>query len=582
VLARRSSAALRCALAGTCALAALAALRAAPHAYSAIFIDTPLGPRKLLPLLELGALLAVALPLAWAADLPSRVRPAWIWLGVAAGVLAVLSAPLLVHAPGGHAKLSPTLSAHALSVDGGGGGYTAAGLRGEYFANADLADPPAFVRHDVRVDLDWGKEPPPPGGSTNPAFAAVSGDRFSVRWTGHVVARFSEAYVFALDADDGARLWLRDAQSGAWTLVIDGWAGSGAHTSAPVAMRTGTPVEIKLEYRQLGGPARVRLSWSSPSTPSEVIEPLSTSGVNVDGYLGYLGSALWADAIKGGRYQWTGIGNDTRVEVDADGWPLHDASNITIEGAHHTRGTYALSFSGSAEVSVFPRVAFEVDGSTFDGVLPKGTGYDASANVTRARMRLDEDASILYLNFRQTQRSRSAAQGSGVRDVHLMRPVSPGSRDSYAPGTLFDRGVSAFFAGFTTLRWILNFDSEAHWRDRIGPNQAKVLRESDPANWENVVMLANETGRDLYICTPINADDDYITKLARLCRFGSDARGEPYTAAQRTPVHPPLNPNLRVYVERSNEVWNWGFRQAQENVRQVRERSRARARKRRS
>ena len=47
--------------------------------------------------------------------------------------------------------------------------------------------------------------------------------------------------------------------------------------------------------------------------------------------------------------------------------------------------------------------------------------------------------------------------------------------------------------------------------------------------------------------------------------------GEPYRADVPHPAHPPLNPNLRLYVERSNETWNWSFSQARTNERQVEE-----------
>ena len=75
-------------------------------------------------------------------------------------------------------------------------------------------------------------------------------------------------------------------------------------------------------------------------------------------------------------------------------------------------------------------------------------------------------------------------------------------------------------------------------------------------------MLANETGRDLYINIPMAATgwtpadaDSYVYKLAQLIRYGSDGV-EPYTSPQADPAYPPLNPNLNVYVELSNEYWN--------------------------
>ena len=89
---------------------------------------------------------------------------------------------------------------------------------------------------------------------------------------------------------------------------------------------------------------------------------------------------------------------------------------------------------------------------------------------------------------------------------------------------------------------------EAAWGDR-------------DAVWEDEVMLANETGKDLYITLPVGATTEYIRNLANLIRYGSDGV-DPYTAPVADPVYPGLNPNLRVYVEWGNEFWNWAFSQA--------------------
>ena len=81
-------------------------------------------------------------------------------------------------------------------------------------------------------------------------------------------------------------------------------------------------------------------------------------------------------------------------------------------------------------------------------------------------------------------------------------------------------------------------------------------------SWEYCVMLANETGADFYVNLPAMADgwspsdtSGYVYKLAQLIRYGSDGVN-PYSAPTANPVYPPLNPNLRVYVELSNEIWN--------------------------
>src|SRR5690606_30558082 len=97
-------------------------------------------------------------------------------------------------------------------------------------------------------------------------------------------------------------------------------------------------------------------------------------------------------------------------------------------------------------------------------------------------------------------------------------------------------------------RWSYNYDGNTNgywWQGRGGP-------------FEHCVEYCNETGKDLWICVPHKADDDFITKLAQLVRYGSDGN-LPYTSGDwndPSKVHKGLNPELKVYVEYSNEVWN--------------------------
>jgi hypothetical protein len=60
---------------------------------------------------------------------------------------------------------------------------------------------------------------------------------------------------------------------------------------------------------------------------------------------------------------------------------------------------------------------------------------------------------------------------------------------------------------------------------------------------ETMIQLCNELKIDPWFCIPHRATDDYIAQFARLVK-------------QR------LDPSLKVYLEYSNEIWNWSFGQA--------------------
>lgn len=448
-----------------------------------------------------------------------------------------------------------------------GGGFTRGGLLGQYYPNLTLSGAPAFARQDVRVDFDWGNYPVV-GGSTSPGFNAVGPNNFSVRWTGQVVSNFSEKYTFTTRSDDGVRLLIRPTGASTWTVLVDDWnshpltVDNGAYS-----LVAGQSYDVELDYRQNGGGAAIQLAWSSPSAPSEVIDPLSVAGINAGTYV----NQVYADAMKGARDEWGDPNNyfsAPLVPADANGWPLGDATKVVWEGrdASSMTGTYLLQFQGKATLSTgFNLGQFSAGGQSYGASLPSGAGYDAATNTTTATIQIPQSdlASIFYLTFKNTQRTASSPLDSGITNVSLMRPTAPGASTYYAPGTLFDANVEAAFANYTTERWLTaNFNTtEVNWTDRALPGYAIAAYSANKAVWEYLVMLANETGKDLYITIPVNASPDYVTKLAELIRYGSDGVN-PYTAPQAHPVYPGLNPNLRVYVEWSNEVWNAAFSQS--------------------
>jgi len=116
-----------------------------------------------------------------------------------------------------------------------------------------------------------------------------------------------------------------------------------------------------------------------------------------------------------------------------------------------------------------------------------------------------------------------------------------------------------------------NANPQQDWSDRRLPGHCfahGVLNPRSPATgftgqrgsgiaFEHMVALCNQTNKDLWVCVPHLATDDFVTRLARLIRYGSDGK-EPYTQLVSNPVYAPLAPHLRVYIEYSNEIWSNG------------------------
>lgn len=135
------------------------------------------------------------------------------------------------------------------------------GLRAEYFEDSELQKKTG-ARLDSMIQFDWG--------SGAPAGTGISlNDGWSVRWTGEIMAVFSEPYTFHLDADGGVRL-IVDGE-----VLIDDWQDSSS-----VQRRSGSPSKdwlagrrysIQLEFLDAAGDASCALSWESGGRPEQIV-----------------------------------------------------------------------------------------------------------------------------------------------------------------------------------------------------------------------------------------------------------------------------------------------------------------------
>ncbi len=438
--------------------------------------------------------------------------------------------------------------------DAVGGGWTDGGALGAYFANPNLAGEPAFTRRDVRVAFDWGKFLPV-GGSTTGPLHSFPRQNFSVRWTGGVLPKFREDYTFAVTSASGVRLKVKPDGAADWKTLVDSWEKGGTFRSDPVSLVSGKRCEVVLEYRQLAGPAAVELRWGSSSAPEQVIDPAVAQGLNLTLWQSY----IWADAMKTYRFE------DPKT-VDSHGFPNAATAKFFIgEGGQANDGVYGISFNGQAEMKCFAS-DFQAGGETHNGTLPKGSGYNPANDTTTATVENKQALGIRNLVFNEPSHNVDGKPVAGITDLRIMRPLAPGSPTPHNPGDVIYAPMKKMLEPYTCVRWlqIANIASAADWDKRSHVADAEFSRggfwgeDVGGECWEMLVMLANESGKDLYATLPVAASDAYIEKFANLIRYGSDGV-EPYTQETENPTYPPLNPNLRLYVEVGNEIWNWSF-----------------------
>jgi beta-glucosidase len=128
-------------------------------------------------------------------------------------------------------------------------GRSAPGLTGEYFDNNRLEGEPRIVRTDERVDFRWTLNSPGRG---------IPFDWYSVRWTGTLEAPAEGVRRIAIEGNDGYRLFL-DGRT-----VIDNWRKQSYGTRrVDVSLAPGSSHQIRLEYFESTGNARLKLLWDA-------------------------------------------------------------------------------------------------------------------------------------------------------------------------------------------------------------------------------------------------------------------------------------------------------------------------------
>ncbi len=132
------------------------------------------------------------------------------------------------------------------------------GLKGEYF-NGRTFNTPVLTRIDAKVEFDWPTSPAP----------GVNADDFSVRWTGEIVAPYSEDFTIYLPADNGHRLTING------TRVIDKWNPAdgfdGGWSNTVVRFTAGQRVPIQIDFYESYGGAGIIMYWFSASQGWQVV-----------------------------------------------------------------------------------------------------------------------------------------------------------------------------------------------------------------------------------------------------------------------------------------------------------------------
>ena len=236
-------------------------------------------------------------------------------------------------------------------------------------------------------------------------------------------------------------------------------------------------------------------------------------------------NAYWVD---GGQNEWdTQVQN--QIELDENGYPLYmpveipgmEAPQIVLTVWANTEalpsGEYVLLYDGTGSISFW--------------------GDAEVISQEAGRIVVQVDAGVNDIIVMEIQESML---GDHVRNIRFLLP---GTEDTYQENPWTSEWLEKL-APFNAIRFMdwgyTNGSRMEQWEQRPQIHDYTYTQDGVPYEWW--IELCNLKQADAWVCIPHAADDDYIRQMAQLFKSG-------------------LNPGLKIYVEYSNEIWNWIFEQ---------------------
>lgn len=237
-------------------------------------------------------------------------------------------------------------------------------------------------------------------------------------------------------------------------------------------------------------------------------------------------NAWW---VGGGQNLW-----DTQVlpyfDLDEHGWPMQ----VPVEDIPGTEAPQIV-LTVWANTSVLPEGIYTL---LYEGEGEIVLQWDAQVIAEEpGRMEVQVTpgvANIMALEIHQTDPSNH------LRNIRFLMP---GTEETHQEQIWCAEWMDKL-APFSALRFMdwgyTNNSPLESWTDRALIDDYVYTDVGMP--YELMIRACNDLQKDAWVCIPHRADDDYIQQMAELFRDH-------------------LDPGLTLYVEYSNETWNWLFDQ---------------------
>ncbi|KAK7495080.1 hypothetical protein BaRGS_00013720 [Batillaria attramentaria] len=256
-----------------------------------------------------------------------------------------------------------------------------------------------------------------------------------------------------------------------------------------------------------------------------------TVGINIGGISYYSSEVKWVDIAKQSKTWLTqrdGVSEWDTHEIDKislrdDGYPASLPSGLNVGktvyrsfGSHEESGNYTVLYDGEGDVDF--------------GLSQHHTIYEGKE----------------FPNIKDNGIELKITGTNPHNPIHNIRIIPPGYENTFERFP-FHPLFLEFLKRFSEIRFMDYLHTNGHmpepttWDDRKTTDFHTHAGE-DGGSIEYLVQLVNTLGTDAWVCMPHAADDNYVRQFA-------------------TYVKKNLRPDLKVYVEYSNEVWNSNFRQ---------------------
>ncbi len=231
-----------------------------------------------------------------------------------------------------------------------------------------------------------------------------------------------------------------------------------------------------------------------------------------------------------GSYDWES-GKQDEIPLDANGWPIVLPFTAGDGNDHYVHTIMPAFVPGDYTVIVEGIGEIEFKNAATGHFYPNGgtNSYNITVPVGK------EGPTALFVNILES------SSGDPIRNL---RVIMPGFQSTYLEQPFHSIFLQRLepFACIRFMDWAkTNASPLTLWSQRTKPDTYTQTREEGVA-LEYMIQLANTLDKDIWVCIPHLADDDYVMQCARLLRDT-------------------VEPELKIYVEYSNETWNGMFLQ---------------------